>query len=157
MTEERASYVTGNECPYAHLHGAGPCPYCAMGLKAGDFFWNPKREIFEWHGVLFHVHMAKIYLAHHPDTPVGMIDAGPLGVMTAFVDIRPELAQRANPLIPIVVVDVSNSYIIVDGWHRVSRVLSDGVAAIPAVIVDYPVAISFVERLAQAARKDLIG
>ncbi|MGI8335240.1 hypothetical protein ACRYCC_35270 [Actinomadura scrupuli] len=73
--------------------------------------------------------------------PVGTAEVRPLAGLLSLIRIAPEHAATVDLTRPLLVVPLPNipapgNRLVIDGWHRIHRALSEGVDRLPAILLD---------------------
>ena len=76
---------------------------------------------------------AKRLLAASPRDPHPLVVNDFNGFFMKTQNISPETVASADLNVPIIVVRVENSWLPIDGWHRIARAIQCEIAKLPSV------------------------
>ncbi|RAY15417.1 hypothetical protein DPM19_12040 [Actinomadura craniellae] len=73
--------------------------------------------------------------------PVQQADIGPWTALLGWIRTDPDHAATADLTRPLLAVPLPNTsapgnHLVIDGWHRIRRAVTEGVAQLPAVFLD---------------------
>jgi hypothetical protein len=92
-------------------------------------------EIFIMLGWAWDIDLAAQLATRHPTVPG---DLQTLGWARAVIRIDPTHARTAELTRPLLAVPIPNARtpLVIDGWHRLHRAMSEGIAELPVIVLD---------------------